>query len=81
MMDFELDLIQARIGMMCSFIVMIPCYLIAVSSEGILFWVLFAVAFGALLFFSWFNRCPICGRGLGRHHWFIKYCPYCGTPL
>lgn len=80
-MDFELDLIQARIGIVCSWIAFCICVLIAKSTDNIFAWVLTWVSVGALCFFYWFNRCPICGHGLGRHHWFIEYCPYCGEHL
>lgn len=30
---------------------------------------------------SLLNRCPSCGHWLGRHHWRIEYCPYCGEYL
>lgn len=36
------------------------------------------VLVGAMILNLIFNRCPNCGRFLGRHHWFIEYCPYCG---
>lgn len=80
-MDIELDLIQARIGIVCSMIIMMLFLVIAAITESTLFLILSAVAFVAYLFFSWFNRCPSCGRGLSRHHWFIEYCPYCGEHL
>ena len=80
-MDFELDLIQARIGIVCSWIALIICCLIARSTGNVVAWVLTFISIGVMFFFYSFNRCPSCHHLLGRHHWFIEYCPYCGEPL
>lgn len=80
-MDFDIDLAAARFGMLTSGIVFFICVLIARSTDLIFFWVLTFLSGGVLCFFSWFNRCPVCGHSLGRHHWFIQYCPYCGNCL
>ena len=80
-MDFDIDLTAARFGSLCSTIVSVICWLIAASTESVFFWVLTYIGIGAICFFSWFNRCPSCGRNLCGHSWFIEYCPYCGNCL
>ena len=80
-MDIDIDLAKARFGGSISAGVFVVCVLIARATDHILFWILAVAAFVAILFFNWFNRCPSCGRHLGRHHIFIEYCPYCGNPL
>ena len=80
-MNFDIDLTAARFGSLCSGIIFIILAFIAAATESIFFWVLTYIAIGVLCFFGWFIRCPSCGRRLGRHHWFIEYCPYCGNCL
>ena len=80
-MNFELSLVQARIGIVCSWIAFVICAMIASSTDNVIAWVLTFVSIGVMFFFYWFYRCPSCGRCLGRHHWFIEYCPYCGNYL
>lgn len=59
-------LIFYAIGKLASEIFLIPSVIIVV---------------GGMILGLIFNRCPCCGRSLVRHHFFIEYCPYCGTCL
>ena len=80
-MNFDIDLYTARFGGTVSAIATIVLVLIAKGADIGFCYLLAFVAFCAAVFFGWFNRCPSCGRHLGRHHWFIEYCPYCGEHL
>ena len=43
--------------------------------------VFLTIAAAAGIAFSWFLRCPHCGRWPGRFWFFYTYCPYCGEEL
>ena len=80
-MNFELSLTQARIGIVCSLLASMVFAVLAVTTDHAAAWVMEWVSIVAIFFFYWFYRCPSCGHRLGRHHFFIKYCPYCGNYL
>ena len=80
-MDFDIDLHTARFGSTVSIIAFVVLVLIAKGADIGFCYLLAFVAFCAVVFFSGFNRCPACGHHLGRHHFFIEYCPYCGEHL
>ncbi len=48
--------------------------------QKVLGYIAAAFAFESVIFWIVFERCPSCGRHLGRVGW-GKYCPYCGEKI
>ena len=80
-MDFDIDLHTARFGGTVSTIAFVVLVLIAKAADiGFCYFLAF-FALCAVIFFSWFIRCPSCGHRLGRYHGNMEYCPHCGEHL
>lgn len=77
----DIDVHTARVGFLVSVALLLPSAIIWQTTDSKLFFVLTVLCVCAMLFFSFFNRCPNCGRIFGRFSFFAEYCPYCGEHL
>ena len=80
-MNFDIDLHTARVWLAVSTLAFIVLVLIAKAADVGICYLFAFLALCAVFFFGNFIRCPSCGHGLGRKHWFIEYCPHCGEHL
>ena len=76
MTDFKI--IERIMSVIC--ITMVALFIIGCKTGiTLLLYLAIACAFGGMVFWIIFGRCPCCGKYLGARYG--KYCPHCGEKL